>query len=130
MRKPKKAVQKLVPFKPILAIAARSRTNSELPDHIIILCCCAICGRPITDFDRAEFFTRDGRNCKLRRIGTIGEDRHPLLLDLAKLYAGHVECCERSKANGSIYMFFRKKLSSVLKADQRDQRDLALEGLS
>jgi hypothetical protein len=128
----KEAFQKLLPLRFILAVVNRNRRNPELADHIVILPLCSICRKPITDFDRALLFTPLTRNTRVnnfRRIGTIGEDQHPLLQDPNRLYVGHVDCCDRSKANGSLAMFFRKKLSSVMKSDQRDERDLVLEGL-
>jgi hypothetical protein len=130
MKKTKRAVQKLVPFKLGLAVVNRSKTDPELPDRILILPLCSICRKPITDFDQAHIFTpltRNTRTSGLRRIGTIGDDQHPLLRDPNRLYVGHNECCQQSEANGSLHMFFCKRLSSILKSDQRDARDLACE---
>jgi hypothetical protein len=133
MKKTKHAVQKLVPARLTLAVANRSRTDPELSDHTVTLCLCSICRKPITDFDRAFLFTRLTRNTRVSnfpQIGTIGDDQHPLLRDPNQLYVGHIECCKQNEANGSLTMFFCKRLSSVMKSDQRDERDLALEEVS
>jgi hypothetical protein len=129
MRKPKKAVQKLVPFRLNLAVVNRYQTDPDLSDRIIILPLCSICRKPITDFDHATLFTLLTRNTRVSnfpQIGTIGQDQHPLLYDPNRLYVGHYECCAQIEANGSLRIFFSKKLSSVLKTDQREERDLAL----